>query len=290
MDGHGWVVLPTATNTWVAGAGQLLEVNNDEARSVATGEWDYDFVQLAAAEDGSILIASGRTLWHFDPRSGTFLDRFDLGELGYLDAVLSTDSGTWVAASGGAANVLARIDLDSGKVLQRFPIGQGLHQLAEGGGYLLVASRSSDGAVVRVDPETGEVANVPAPEGSIGVIGTKVWVAWGNGVSCTDAVSLTPCGEVPVERATSLASDGIALWVLSSTGSKDPSTYLPDPDQPATVTMLDGHTGQVLAGPLALNGYTPSTIAARAGSAWIAFHDTGRIIRIDPCEQGRCAA
>jgi hypothetical protein len=289
VDGRGWVVLPTPTETWVAGGGQLFEVDGGEVRSVASGNWDYDFVQLGEAEGGTVLIASGTTLWHFDPRSGTFLDRFDLGELGYLDAVLSTNSGMWVAASGGKTNVLASIDLDSGRVLQRFPIGQGLHQLAASAGYLFVASRSSEDAVVRIDPETGEVVNVPAPEGSMVVIGTRVWVAW-DGVKCIDAISLTPCGEVPVERATTLASDGDVLWVLSATGSKDPSTYLPDPDQPATVTMLDGDTGQVLAGPLALHEHTPSTIAAGGGSAWIGSHDTGTIVRIDACEPGRCAS
>jgi len=73
-------------------------------------------------------------------------------------------------------------------------------------------------------------------------------------------------------------------WVLSGTGSKSSSVYLPDQNQPATVTLLDGRTGEVLAGPLPLPDTTPATISAFDGHAWIGFHDSGRLLRIDAAE------
>jgi DNA-binding beta-propeller fold protein YncE len=291
---HLWVVLATSTGAFVAGgAGKLYRITDGAAHLVASAPsayWDYDYVQLADGADGTVFVASGSTVWQIDPRSGSVVHRQNLQQLGYLDAVLSTDAGTWVSASGGNENVLARIDLDSGRVLEQIPIGQGIHQLVESAGYLLLRSRNSDPAIARIDPGMGEVTRVPAPEGSMAVIGSRVWVASGNVVACTDAIRLTSCGEVLIERADVLASDGRNLWVLSSTGSKDPSLYVPDPDQPATVTMLDGSTGEVLAGPLALPQHTPATISALDGHAWIGFHDSGTVFRIDPCVPERCAA
>jgi streptogramin lyase len=283
VKAHAWVVLPTSIGPlFPGGAGNLYEIRDGEARLVASAPaayWDYDYVQLAHGRDGTVLVASGRTLWQLDPRAGSVVHRYNLEQLGYLDAVLSTDAGTWVTASGGEENVLAKIDLDSGQVLGRIPIGQGLHQLVESAGYLLVRSRNTDPAIARVDPRTGQVAGVPAPEGSMGVIGSHVWVASGSEVTCTDVIHLTPCGEVAIEGAILLASDGGLLWVLS----------LPYLDRPAAVTMLDGASGQVLAGPIAVHDHSPATIAALDGHAWVGFHDSGTILRIDPCQTETCA-
>ena len=84
-----------------------------------------------------------------------------------------------------------------------------------------------------------------------------------------------------------MASDGARLWVLSTTRSTLPSTYQPDPDRPATVTLVDGVNGTIMGGPLALPSITPATISSFDGRAWIGFHDGGRVIRID-CGLGRC--
>jgi hypothetical protein len=97
-------------------------------------------------------------------------------------------------------------------------------------------------------------------------------------------VDLSSCGEIVIPRATSLASDGARLWVLSSTGSTSASMYLPDEEQPAAVTLVDGSNGQLVAGPLHLPSITPATISAFDGHAWIGFHGDGRVIRIDRME------
>jgi hypothetical protein len=76
-----------------------------------------------------------------------------------------------------------------------------------------------------------------------------------------------------------------ALWVLSVNGSTSRTLYEPDPNQPATVTLVNGATGEVLADalPLPSGEHTPATISAFDGHAWIGFHDTGTLIRIDTC-------
>jgi hypothetical protein len=186
------------------------------------------------------------------------------------------------ASSHGGRETLAKIDVDMGAVLERFHVGQG--DVVEAAGYLFTSSDTVDGAgIVRVDPTSGELAAVPGlASGSIAAVGSHVWGVSTAGVSCVDAVRLTPCGAVPLTRPGLLASDGSRLWVLSLTGSRSSTLYLPDPAQPASVVLIDGHTGQVLAPPVPLPDTTPATLSAFDGHAWVGFHDTGRIVRIDP--------
>jgi hypothetical protein len=280
----GWVVLPDSFGVWVAGGGTLSEIDQDtgEVRQRGRGTWDYDYVQLARYGEGTIFLASGRTLWEISARSGTVLQQVDLGRLGYVDAVLYTGSGTWVTASTAHGGVLARIDLDTGDVLDRFEVGQGSHQLVKSAGYLVVGSQDFERpSVLRVDPRTGATTPMSTGPGSIAAVGSRLWVASDGDVVCVDTLDLASCGQIHIPRAASLASDGARLWVLSSTGSTSSSIYEPDPDQPSTVTLLDGVTGQIVAGPLALPSITPATISAFDGRAWIGFHGDGRVIRID---------
>lgn len=287
----GWVVLPEWFGVWVAGGGTLFEIDQKtgEVRQTGRGKWDYDYVQLARYGEGAIFLASGTTLSQVDAWSGTIIHRLDLRHLGYVDAVLYTRSGTWVTASTAHGGVLAKIDLDTGEALDRIEIGQGVHQLVKSAGYLFVGSRDPERpSVLRVDPRTGATTPMPTGQGSIAGVGSRLWVASDGRVDCVDAIDLTSCGGVHIPRAASLASDGARLWVLSFTGSTSSSLHEPDPDQPATVSLLDGVSGEIVAGPLALPSFTPATISAFHGHAWIGFHDEGRVVRID-CGAGRCS-
>jgi hypothetical protein len=287
----GWVVLPEWFGVWVAGGGTLFEIDQKtgEARQTGRGRWDYDYVQLARLGEGAIFLASGKTLSEVDARSGTIIQRLDLGHIGYVDALLYTRSGTWVTASTAHGGVLAKIDLDTGEALDRIEIGQGVHQLVKSAGYLFVGSLDPEKpSVLRVDPRTGATTPMPTGQGSIAGVGSRLWVASNGQVDCVDAIDLTSCGGVHIPRAVSLASDGSRLWVLSFTGSTSSSLYEPDPDQPATVSLLDGVSGEIVGGPLALPSYTPATISAFQGHAWIGFHDEGRVVRID-CVSGHCS-
>jgi heat shock protein HslJ len=283
---EGWVTLANGSGVWVAGAGQLFDVDplTGAAHRVATGTWDYDYVGLSDYGEGTIFLTTGSTLLMLDAQSGTVLNRFDLSSLGSLHDVVQSRSETWVTSSSrDGREVLARIDLDTGEVIQSISAGEG--DLVEAAGYLFTASDGPSGAsIVRVEPSSGDITSVPgvAP-GAMAAVGAHVWVASETGLTCVDAVDLTSCGEVAITRPGLLATDGPRLWVLSLTGSRSSRLYLPDPEQPATVTMIDGATGEVLAGPLALPDATPATISAFDGHAWVGFHDTGRIVRIDMC-------
>jgi hypothetical protein len=286
-DVDGWVVLPDGFGVWVAGAG-LLSVDPETGRVTETTRgmrWDYDYVRLAEYGEGSVWVASGSTLWLIDALSGTTIRRFDLSSLGTIDDVFqsSDPDATWVTADGPDRNVLVQIDPDTGHVLYQHPVGQGVHEMTEAGGFLFVSSRSSAHDLIRVDPVSGDTMSIPDVHPySIAGIGHKVWVEEGDYVHCIDAaLPATDCAELEIPRATALAADGQDLWVLTGTGSTSSSIYLPDPNQPATVRLVDGLTGQVVGGPLSLPDVTPATLSAFDGHAWAGFYDTGRLLRID---------
>jgi hypothetical protein len=302
----GWVTLAADSGVWVAGGGRLFAVDprTGDATEVAASSWDYDYVHLADAGGDAIWIASGPHLWRFDASSRTISNELDLSSLGFVDAVAQVDGQTWVTASGPAGQqVLARIDAGTGTVLERFPgVGQGVHQLVEAAGFLFVGAREDDGSLLRIDPATGERVTVPAyapgePHGggdervySLAAVGRSVWADRGGfSVSCIDAITLASCGEREA-NVVAIASDDEFLWILSGTGSTNSSIYLPDPSQPATVTLLGGRSGIVLAGPIPLPDVTPASISAANGHAWIGFHDSGRVIRVDTCSDPACGS
>jgi hypothetical protein len=292
----GWIVLADASGVRVAGAGtlSLVDPETGSVSPAGQGSWDYDYAVLAEYGEGTVFLASGTTLWEL-ALDGTVLRRFDLGELGTLDAVhVSSFDGAslWVAGSGRpSGNVVARVDIDSGQVLERYDVDQGLHQITDAGGYLFIASRASPRTIVRIDPRSGAVRTGPDIwSGWTSIVGIRdrLWVEEGQDVHCVEAADFAPCGEIQIPRAEQLAADGRLLWVLSGTGSKSLSSYIPDPQQPATVTLVDGMTGDVLGGPVPLPDTTPATISAYGGHAWVGFHDSERLVGIDRCASGSC--
>jgi hypothetical protein len=287
---NGWVVLPDPFGIWVAGWGILTRIDPEtgDVRVTAHGGWDYDYVHLAEYGEGTIFVASETTLLEMDAASGTVIARIDLSSLGYIDSVLQWKD-TWVTASGDdGSQVLAEIDPDTGKVLQRIDgIGQGVHRLAHAGGYLFVETMAYTGpALLRVDPPTGEVT--PVPGGPVGAsivgVGWHLWMtpslelgASEDGVQCMDASTLQTCGNVPISTPIQLASDGRNVWVLSDAASRSAGDSNADH---ASVTLIDGTNGNALAGPLPLPG-NPSSIAAFDGRAWVGYYNSGTVIELD---------
>jgi hypothetical protein len=298
---NGWVVLPDSFGVWVAGS-DLFRVDpktGDVTTTLRGLPWDYDYVRLAEHGEGSIWVGSGSTIWEIDAPTGTIVQRFDLGVFGTIDDLFQTSDHTlWVTADGQDRNVLVQIDPDNGRVLFQHRVGQGVHQMAEADGFLFVSSLSSSHDLLRIDPVTGNTLSIPGvdPDSMVG-IGHDLWVVEGDHVHCIDpALPAADCPGIEIPRAVALAADGACLpqgvgkwaacrvWVLAGNGSKSSSLYLPDPKQPATVTLVDGRTGEVLGGPLPLPDTTPATISAFDGHAWVGFHDSGLLVRIEAAE------
>jgi hypothetical protein len=281
----------------VAGGGTLQNVDPRTGQSSGVtriGTWDYDFTTLGRLGEGSLWLASGRDLWFIGGSPNYAVGRrYDLSRLGYLvsvhEASHSAGGGTWltIAANNQHRALIAEFDPDSGKVIRKFDAGGGVGPVTDSDGFIVAMAGPG---IVRINPRTGQVAEKhlsSAPQGFAATGGEVWWTSSGGTVNCVEIKTLTDCGTVEIPRASSLSSDGSRLWVLSATGSKRVGIYVPDPSRPATVTLMNGTTGEVLAGPLALPKYTPASLTSYNGHAWVGFHDTGTVVRVDRAKRRR---
>ena len=291
----GWVVLADATGVNVAAGRPPLTLVNPDTGSVTpggSGPWDYDFTVLTGTGEGTAFVGSGMSLWVLAP-DGTGDPPVRPGD--WIHRCRPRHLVRWRLRVGGCRRPDRRTRPGAGRhryraVIDRYRIGQGLHAIADAGGYVFVASRDAPRTVVRIDPSTGSIRTVPGilPSPSpvaIGGVGDRLWLVEGSVqegpiVHCVTAADFSPCGEIPITWASGLATDGRLLWVLSGQGLRTPR---------ATVTLIDGMTGRVLGGPVALPA-PPSamTISAYAGRAWVGFHDSGRLVGIQRCRPGSC--
>lgn len=293
---QGWVVMADGFGVHVAGAGTLqnLDPTTGESHKVARiGSWDYDFISMDRWGEGSLWLASGPDLWWI-AGSPTYAvsHHYDLQDLGYLDSVHQASSsaggGTWLSVAGDLHSdaKIAELDPDSGAIIREFDAGGSAGTITDAGGFVIAEAR--DG-IIRIDPRTGDVttATLSGTIQGLAATGTHIWWTSGSGdVNCLFVETLAECGAIQIPRASSLSGDGNRLWVLSATGSRKTSVYLPDPSKPASVTLMDGETGEVLAGPVALPEFTPASFTSWDGHAWVGFHDSGEVIRIDRDKSG----
>jgi hypothetical protein len=288
----GWVVMADGFGVNVAGGGTLQNVDRTTGQKggvAAIGTWDYDFTTLGRLGEGSLWLASGHDLWFIAGSPDYAVGRrYDLSALGYIVAVheasRSAGGGTWLAidASDHQGAIIAEFDGDSGKATRRFRASGTVGPITDSSGFIVARARTG---IVRINPQTGRVATMnlgpSLVEGMAATGGHIWWTSAGGTVNCVEVETLTDCGTVDIPRASTLSSDGPRLWILSVTGSRKTGTYVPDPSQPATVTLMDGFTGEVVGGPISLPGHTPASLTSYDGHAWVGFHDTGTVIRID---------
>ncbi len=287
----GWVVMADGFGVHVAGGGTLQnpDLETGQSSEVAhIGSWDYDFSRLGRYGEGSLWLASGHDLWDIAGSPQYVISQqYDLHRLGYLSGILQASpaagGGTWVGATGDGrpGGLIAELDPDSGSIIRRFIVRGGPGAITEADGFIIVTTGSG---ILRLNPRTGRATTKHLgvfPQGIAATRDRVWWVGSGDVINCLLMPELTDCGTVEVPRASILSGDARRLWVLSQTGSRDPSIYLPDPSEPTTVTLVDGLTGDIIAGPVAIHHHTPASLTSFNGHAWVGFHDDEEVVRID---------
>lgn len=164
------------------------------------------------------------------------------------------------------------------------PIGEPLQYsghysngLAYGGG-MLWASASVDSQLVRIDPRTGDMAQVTVGRFPVGiaVAGGSVWVAnrESGTVSRVDPTTMTVVGEIE--------TGGNSTWIIGAAGS----VWVASQDE-GTVTRIDAVTGERIGQPIRIA--EPSTtdaaaqaLAASEDSVWVTSLTEDTVSRIDP--------
>jgi hypothetical protein len=273
QDVDAWHVLATNSGVYAGGANEMIRVDpgTATARPFATGPWDYDYMDLAASGN-QVAIVSGLSIRTYLADGPRLTDaQFDPG-VGSLLHVAIDGRWLWVSTVNG---FLARLDPETGEIDYGMPANTG--PLVVGSDYLVVGD-------LRVNKETFAFHRLPLwarDAADAAFVGEHLWLAGDGWLRCVDIDTLDLCGELAVPGAAALAASGDRLFVLTATGSTDPDRYEPDPEQPATVILIDGDSGRRLASPVALPGITPATISAWNDHAWVGFHDTGRVTRLD---------
>ena len=272
-DVDAWHVAASQAGVFVTGANELVAVDpgSGEGRTVATGPWDYDYTDIDVSGN-QVAVVSGRDMQTF-LADGSRLSQAEIKPgVGYLLHVALDGRWLWVSTTNG---LLARVDPDTGRIDYAMPADTG--PLVVGDGYVFVGH-------LRVNTQTLAFRELPfwATDATDSVVvGQHLWLVGDGWVRCADVQTLEPCGDITIPDAVAIAGSGTNLFVLTATGSSAPNIYIPDPDHPATVVAIDAGSGRRVGSPVPLSDVTPATISAWNQHAWVGFHDSGTVIRID---------
>ena len=206
-------VVVAGGEVWVANEldGTVSEVNPGSGTQVAAILAGIGPAAIASGY-GSVWVANvtSDTVSRIDAATGVVVSTISLGSA--PTAIAVGDGAVWVTSLD--TGELLRIDPTANRISQAIPVGQSPDGLAVGAGSVWVAG--GGGAVMRVNPRTGQVRTIEvggAPAGVVYADGA-IWVA--SGVSgtvsridpSTGATRLIPVGNQP----TNLAAAGDALW------------------------------------------------------------------------------
>jgi hypothetical protein len=206
---------------------------------------------------------------------------------GSADAIAVGEGSVWVA--DGRRGVVSRIEAGYERAAQRFrvPASDEAAQpsgrlqaprasLAVGGGAVWLTNGSE--RLVRIDPQTGEMAAIRAGRRLDGVAaaGGAVWALSSRSASVlrvdpndgrvTDTVSIAARSGAESPFPVAVAATSRAVWVLNG--------------NTATVTQIDPRTlGVVTTIPIGVDR-VPTDIAASGSTAWVSNGD-GSIARVD---------
>jgi DNA-binding beta-propeller fold protein YncE len=194
--------------------------------------------------------------------------------------VAADGQNVWVISATSGAGRIYRIDGATGVVTSRgqlstsprlpFTAGGGSAWVAEGSGLRRLGS---DGSTATVDLSGGEVSALTFGDGSVWALASD------GGISRVDPSSNHTIASFPSPSGIGLAEAAGRVWILTDTGSRSKTVYIPDPRDPSLVVSFDADTGQ-LVGQAVKVGFAPAWIAADGGFAWVAKFDSERLLRI----------
>lgn len=265
--------IDAATNAVVA----TIPVEVEESSGIAAGE-------------GAVWVTYVRgEVTRIDPTTNTVVASIPVKGAWPLTGIAVGGGSVWVARLGAGDGTVVRIDPQTNEVVGApIPVGAGPAHVAYVAGFVWVTN-TADGSVSRIDPRTGQVT---ASGGIVRMGGPPepgsgpVWALSNDSVLTLDPASNMVLASLPIPRPDEVVFSEGGVWILTTTGSTDPNFYIPDPDQPATVVLLDAQAGRLVGTPVPV-GNSPAHLAVGEGAAWVANYDSGVVTRIElSAEQG----
>lgn len=268
---------------WAAAPNGVVRVDpatNKVVITVRVTGMNGDQSQLAAGE-GSIWVTHGYgNVTRIDPVNSLVSGTFSIGR--YVRDIAIGGGFAWVTRTDEGLGQVVKIDpatnLARGKPVN---VGEGVGPIAYLDDFIWVTNTES-GEVRRIDPVSGasSLTQVSQPEAEAA---GALWSTAGDQVVRQDPSTGEIVATIAVERAALVAAEAGHVWVLTAAGSTDPDIYLPDPDRPATMVLIDPATNATVGSAVSV-GFTPASIGAGMGSVWVANYDTGVLSRIEVSE------
>jgi len=275
-------VVADPTSVWVAAYGHVQRI--DPASMTVTASIR---VQGLDDQDG---IAIGRNVWvthgshhqvvAIDPVTTQIVRRI---RVPYIPVqVVADGQNAWVISATNGPGRIYGIDGATGVVTPRgqlatsprlpFTAGEGSAWVVQGVG---LRRFGSDGSTSRVDLSGGSVSALTFGDGSVWVLLTD------GGILRIDPSSGHTIASFPSPSGIGLAEAAGKVWILTDTGSRSKTVYIPDPRDPSLVVSFDADTGQPV-GRAVKVGFAPAWIAAEGADAWVARYNGARLLRISP--------
>jgi DNA-binding beta-propeller fold protein YncE len=245
-------------------------------------------IPLPHIGDHGRLVWAGGSMWatqesgvltRIDPLTNRAIANIPLG--GPPAAVAAGHRVLWVGVYDeptGNVRVLT-IDPTTNSITASWSLAPGMGQLSFVDGTLWVGSTSGEPRVASIDTATGRVSAVREHELPETSADGALWTA-ANGAARIDPGNGSTVATVDTGNVDQVAAGLGAVWVLTQTGSRSHSIYLPDPKKPATVVAIDPATNRIVGAPVPV-GISPAHMTVGSGAVWVAQYDSGQVTRVD---------
>jgi hypothetical protein len=267
-------------SVWVVAPQQILRVDSATGQIAAAIPFSGDvYGSVAVSPDAVWASGGGAEIVKLDPATNKISMTVSAG--GNVHALLADEGSIWASTSSNGGQLVGFREAD-GTPIGRIQAPVGPLQLSAGA--ILVLSPSP----VVVNPKNLAVkplnihlpGSAVADDGSFWSIAPSTADATNNRVERIDPESGDVLASLEIPRAGALSADSAGIWVLSVPGSKSDEVYIPDPSQPAFVTLIDPGTNEPISDRISVDR-TPAEISAANGTLWITHFDTGVLTKIE---------
>ena len=262
-----------------------IDAATGEVALVGDQELDPDFDKVAAGHDG-LWVSHGNQVTLVDPEDGRRIRSVSMGST--VTDVVVAGGYVWGTRARDGRGDLLRVTEDAAEAepTQGPPpcvcveMGEGPAGAVAGGGFVWVSNLSGERYVSKVDPDRAEVVGNVGLPGPVAFGFRWLWAVGDDGLHRVDPGTLESVETIPIEDAVDVAVGDDAVWVLTDTGSTDPTLYIPDPSRPSTVVRVDPSTDPpTISDPVPV-GLMPMSFTAAAAAAWVTEYETGRVYRV----------
>jgi streptogramin lyase len=284
-------LLGEGTSIWVSGFGSVTRLDaltGEEVAAIETPRTD-DWSGLAFGEGSVWATGTGGELYRIDPVTNRVVANIEVP--GSVMDVAVGGGSVWVTRPSEFGEIYRIDPMTNAIVGEPIEVGPGPGPISTGLGSVWVTDTSPP-ALVRFDPDTGELSKVDVDNLAVGAVVVShgsIWVPAEGGVVRIDPGSGQTIATIRVPRVAKITSGDGLIWVLASPESRSSGVYNPI-DGTAALWAIDPETNSILGPPVLFGGLQPIAIASTDGAIWIGDYSGLEVRRFDliPCAEPTC--